>query len=128
MDELARADVPLAIGPTFGQPSKIELKNKTWTTPAILSKAGCRVSIITDSPVTEQPHLRFCAAMAIINGMEPFEALKAVTINPARHIGVEDRVGTLEVGKDADIVVTDGSIFELQTAILSVYINGAVVR
>ena len=127
VDELKKADVPLAVGPTFGQPSKIELKNKSWRTPAILNAAGCRVSIITDSPVTEQKHLRFCAAMAIESGMPEFDALRAITINPARHIGVQDRVGSLEVGKDADIVLTDGSLFSLQTRILSVWIDGEKV-
>ena len=127
VDELKKADVPLAVGPTFGQPSKIELKNKSWRTPAILNAAGCRVSIITDSPVTEQKHLRFCAAMAIESGMPEFDALRAITINPARHIGVQDRVGSLEVGKNADIVLTDGSLFSLQTRILSVWIDGEKV-
>ena len=126
-DELARANVPLAIGPTFGQPSKIELKHKSWQTPAILNAAGCQVSIITDSPVTQQSHLRFCAAMAIENGMPPFDALRAITINPARHIGVEDRVGSLEVGKDADVVLASGNIFELQSRILATYIDGTRV-
>jgi imidazolonepropionase-like amidohydrolase len=123
-DELARANVPLAIGPTFGQPSKIELKHKSWQTPAILNAAGCRVSIITDSPVTQQSHLRFCAAMAIANGMPQADALRCVTLNPARHIGVEDRVGSLEAGKDADIVLTDGSLFDMQAKIVAVYVDG----
>ena len=123
-DELAKAGVPLAIGPTFGQPSKIELKNKSWQTPVLLNAAGCRVSIITDSPVTQQSHLRFCAAMAIASGMSEADALRCITLNPARHIGVEDRVGSLEAGKDADIVLTDGSLFDIQTKILAVYIDG----
>ena len=124
VDELVRANVPLAIGPTDGQPSKIELENKSWQTPGILSRAGCQVSIITDSPVTMQSQLRLCAAMAIENGMDPHEALRAITINPARHIGVADRVGSLEVGKDADIILTDGSLFALQTHVVAVYIDG----
>ena len=124
VDELVKADVPLAIGPTFGQPSKIELQNKSWQTPVILNAAGCRVSIITDSPVTQQSHLRFCAAMAIASGMPGFDALRAITINPARHIGVQDRVGSLQAGKDADFVLTDGSIFEMQTRILSTWLDG----
>lgn len=124
VEELVRVDVPLAVGPSFGQPSKIELRHKSWQTPAILNAAGCRVSIITDSPVTQQSHLRFCAAMAIENGMPPFDALRAITVNPAHHIGVGDRVGSLEVGKDADIVLASGSLFALQTRILATYIDG----
>ncbi len=124
VEELVRADVPLAIGPTFGQPSKIELQNKSWETPVILNRAGCRVSIITDSPVTQQSHLRFCAAMAIASGMSEAAALRCITLNPARHIGVQDRVGSLEAGKDADIVLTDGSLFDMQAKIVGVYVNG----
>ena len=128
VDELVKADVPLAIGPTDGQPSKIELKNKSWETPGILAKAGCRVSIITDSPVTIQSHLRLCAALAIKSGMDRFDALKAITINPANHIGVQDRVGSLEPGKDADFILTDGCIFEIQTEIVATYIEGVKVE
>ena len=124
VDELVKADVPLAVGPTFGQPSKIELQNKSWRTPVLLNAAGCRVSIITDSPVTQQSHLRFCAAMAIASGMSEADALRCITLNPARHIGVEDRVGSLEVGKDADLVLTEGSLFDMRGRIVGVYING----
>lgn len=128
VDELVRANVPLAIGPTFGQPSKIELQHKSWETPGILNRAGCHVSIITDSPVTEQGHLRFCAAMAVESGMDPFEALKAITINPAEHIGVADRVGSIEVGKDADFMVTDGCLYALNTHVVATYIDGIRVK
>ncbi len=124
VDELVKANVPLAIGPTDGQPSKIELQHKSWQTPVLLNAAGCRVSIITDSPVTLQSHLRLCAGMAIANGMPEADALRAVTLNPARHIGVEDRVGSLEPGKDADLVLTDGSLFDLQTRIVETWIDG----
>ncbi len=127
VEELIKADLPLAIGPTDGHPSKIELRNKSWETPGILARAGCKVSIITDSPVTLQSNLRLCAAMAIRSGMDPFDAFRAITINPARHIGVEDRVGSLEVAKDADIVLADGSIFDLQTQIIATYISGVKV-
>ena len=124
VDELVKANVPLAIGPTDGQPSKIELQHKSWQTPVLLNAAGCRVSIITDSPVTLQSHLRLCAGMAIANGMPEADALRAVTLNPARHIGVEDRVGSLEAGKDADIVLTEGSLFDMRGKIAGVFVNG----
>lgn len=127
VDELVRANVPLAVGPTFGQPSKYELQHKSWETPGILSRAGCQVSIITDSPVTEQAHLRFCAAMAVESGMDPFEAFKAITLNPAKHIGIADRVGSLEVGKDADIVLMDGCLYSLSTHVVATYIGGVKV-
>ena len=126
-DELAKENLPLAVGPTLGHATKFELRHKSWETPGALSRAGCKVSIITDSPVIEQKHLPLCAALAVRSGMDPFEALKAITINPAHHIGLGARIGSIEVGKDADIVVADGSPFELQTRIVQVFIDGAAV-
>lgn len=124
-DLLAKEHLPMAVGPTFGNASKFELRKKTWETPAILDKAGCQVSIITDAPVTPLKYLPLCAGLAVHAGMDPFHALQAITIHPARHAGIEDRVGSLEVGKDADIVVMDGSCFEISTNVLHVFINGA---
>jgi imidazolonepropionase-like amidohydrolase len=89
-----------------------------------LQKAGCQVSIITDSPVIPQKYLPLCAGLAVKSGMDPFGALQAITINPAKHIGVADRVGSLEKGKDADIVITDGSPFEVSTTVKMVFIDG----
>lgn len=123
-EELAREQVPLAVGPSFGHATKFELRNKTWKTPAVLSQAGCQVSIITDAPVTPEHYLPLCAGLAVKAGMDPFEALKAITIHPARHIGVDDRVGSLEVGKDADLVITDGSPFEVFTNVKDVFVEG----
>ena len=123
-DKLAQAGVPLAVGPSLTHASKFELRNKTWDTPGVLSRAGCQVSIITDSPVIPQNYLALCAALAIRSGMDEFEALKAITINPARHIGVDGRLGSIERGKDADLVIADGSPFEIQTRIVRVYIDG----
>ena len=82
------------------------------------------MSIITDSPVIPHKYLPLCAGLAVKAGMDPFEALKAITINAARHIGIEDRVGSLEKGKDADIVITDGCPFEVSTNVKYVFING----
>ena len=123
-EELAKENVMLAVGPTLGHATKFELRNKSWTTPGILAAKGCHVSIITDSPVIPQKHLPLCAGLAVKAGMEPFQALQAITINPAEHIGVADRVGSLEVGKDADLVITDGCPFAVSTNVLAVYIDG----
>lgn len=126
VDELAgEKDVPMAVGPSLTFASKFELQNKSWSTPAVLTAAGCHVSIITDSSVIPQQYLPLCAGMAIKAGMDPFDALKAITINPAEHIGVADRVGSLEVGKDADLVITAGSPFEVLTEVKAVFIDGA---
>ncbi|NLG13417.1 MAG: amidohydrolase [Lentisphaerae bacterium] len=126
-DILAKEGFPVAIGPTFSSISKPELRNKSFTTPAELVAAGCKVSIITDSGVIPQQHLAMMAGMAIRSGLDPFEALKAVTINPARHIGCEERVGSIEPGKDADIVITEGNLFSLESKIIKVLIEGNTV-
>lgn len=122
--KLAGAGYPLAVGPSFGHATKFELRNKTFETPGILAAAGCHVSIITDSPVIPQHYLPLCAGLAVKSGMKPFDALKAITINAAEHIGVADRVGSIEVGKDADLVIADGSPFEVSTAVRAVMIDG----
>ena len=127
VDELVKIDVPLAVGPTLTNATKFELRNKSWTTPGILAAAGCQVSIITDSPVIPQEYLPICAGMAVKAGMDPFKALQAITINPAKHAGIADRVGSLEAGKDADIVITDGCPFEVSTNVECVIIDGKVV-
>ncbi len=124
--ELAKENVPLAVGPTLGHPSKYELQYKCWQTPGILAEAGCAVSIITDSPVIPQQHLPLCAGMAIKAGMDSFAALQAITINPARHLGISQRVGSLEPGKDADIVITDGSPFSVESIVCYVLCNGEI--
>ncbi len=125
VDELAKEkDVPMAVGPSLTFASKFELQNKSWATPGVLAKAGCHISIITDNSVIPQQYLPLCAGMAIKAGMDPFDALKAITLNPAEHIGVADRVGSLEIGKDADVVITAGSPFEVMTPVKAVFIDG----
>ena len=125
VDELAKEkDVPMAVGPSLTHASKFELQNKSWATPGVLAKAGCHVSIITDNSVIPQQYLPLCAGMAVKAGMDEFDALKAITINPAEHIGVADRVGSLELGKDADVVITAGCPFEVMTETRAVFIDG----
>ena len=123
-DLLAAEGLPMAVGPSLGHATKFELRKKTWETPAVLDRAGCRVSIITDAPVIPLRYLPLCAGFAVQAGMDPFHALQAITINPAMHGGIEDRVGSIEVGKDADIVVMDGSCFEISSKVCHVLIDG----
>ena len=86
------------------------------------------MSIITDADVIPQLYLPLCAGLAVKSGMDPFDALRAITINPAKHAGIEDRVGSLEAGKDADIVLTDGCPFEVSTTVKAVFVNGKPVE
>lgn len=126
-DDLAAEGFPVAIGPSFGHATKYELRNKSFDTPGILARAGCQVSIITDSPVIEGQYLALCAGRAIYSGMSEFDALKAITIHAAKHIGAEDRVGSIEEGKDADLVMIKGTPFAVDTRILYTIIDGNVV-
>ncbi len=104
-EELGKESYPAFVGPSFGSKTKIELANKSFATPGDLHKAGVNVSIITDAPVIPLQYLPLCAGLAASAGLEPEEAWKAITINPAKAVGVGDRVGSLEPGKDADIVI-----------------------
>ena len=128
VEELVKENLPLAVGPTFGHATKVELLNKSWTTPGILAKAGCHVSIISDAPVTPLHNLPLYAGMAMKAGMDPYDALRAITINAAEHIGVADRVGSLETGKDADLVICKGSPMEISGVVKYVFINGELVE
>ena len=104
-DELAEEGLPAFVGPTFGGKSKIELANKSFDTPKDLTNAGVKVSIITDAPVIPLQYLPMCAALAKNAGLDEEEAWKAITINPAQSTGIGDRVGSLEPGKDGDVVI-----------------------
>ncbi len=128
VEELRKEGYPVAVGPSFGHATKYELRNKTFETPGILANAGLQVSIITDSPVIPQNYLALCAGLAVKSGMEPHKALQAITINPAKHLGIEDRVGSLEVGKDADIVISDGDIMDSMTSVRYTFIDGEEIE
>ena len=125
--ELVKENYPMAVGPTLTHATKFELKDKSWDTPRVLSELGGQVSIITDSPVIPEQHLPLCASLAIKAGMDPFKALQAITINPAKHIGIEDRVGSLEVDKDGDVLICDKSLFDIDHEVKYVLINGKIV-
>lgn len=125
---IKEAKVPAIVGPTMSFNSKIELINKSFTTPSTLIKAGIKVAIMTDHPVIEIQYLPICAGIAAKEGNLTFEeALSTITINAAEILGVEDRIGSIEVGKDADIVILDGSPFDLSSNTLYTIINGQIV-
>jgi len=104
-DELAAEGLPAFVGPSLGSKTKIELVNKSFATPKHLADAGVKVSIITDSPVIPLQYLPMCAAMAVKEGLSEEDAWKAITINSAESTGIADRVGSLEPGKDGDVVI-----------------------
>ncbi len=128
VEELKAANVPAIVGPTLGNRAKYELKDMTFDTPGILAKAGIKVALMTDHPVIPLQYLPICAGLAVRHGMKEEDALKAITINAAEILGVGDRVGSLEVGKDADIVIWDGHPFETMTHVVKTLVNGETVH
>jgi imidazolonepropionase-like amidohydrolase len=127
-DILREENVSVITGPFLTDRSKIELRNQSAKAPGILSKAGIKTAIMTDHPCTPVQYLSLCAAVAVKEGMDETEALRAITINAAEIAGIDDRVGSLEVGKDADIIIIDGHPLELRSRVLYTIINGQVVK
>lgn len=126
-DELARRDIPVVIGPTLGARSKIETRDKTFKTPGICAKAGVMVCLMTDHPVIPIQYLPLCAGFAVKEGMSEEDAWKALTINPAKLLGISDRLGSIEPGKDADIVIWDGHPMEVRASVFATLIDGKLV-
>ena len=127
VEELVEEGYPVIVGPSLSERSKVELRNLTFDTAGILSNAGLEVSLTTDHSVIPIQYLPMCAGIAVKHGMKNDKALEAITINPARTLGIEDRVGSIEVGKDADIVIWDGNPLEIQSHVLFTIIDGKVV-
>ncbi len=125
--EVAASGYPAIIGPTMGSGSKIETKDMTWKTPLVLKEAGVKFAIMTDHPFTAIQYLPLCASLAVKAGLPEEDGLKAITISAAEILEVEDRIGSIEKGKDADIVIWDGHPFLVQSKVLTVYINGEKV-
>ena len=126
--ELAEEGRPCLVGPTLGNKSKFELKEKSWDTPRALVEAGAKIAIITDAPVIPLRYLPLCAGLAMQAGLPEEEAWKAVTINPAEIVGISSRVGSLESGKDADIVIYQGDpLRDVQCKTLATLIDGRLV-
>lgn len=123
-DILKEENAQAIIGPTFTSRSKVELKNRTFETPGILEKAGLEVALMTDHPVIPIEQLSLCAALSVKSGMSYEGALRAITINPAKILGLDNRVGSLEVGKDADIVIWTADPLTLESEVVMTFING----
>jgi imidazolonepropionase-like amidohydrolase len=126
-DEFVDRDVPAVVGPSISSASKYELRNITFETPGILHDAGVKVAIQTDAPVLPQQHLDVCVGLAVREGLPADVALDAVTTNAAEILGIEDRVGTLAEGTDADIAVWNGEFWRVDTRTQHVFVDGAHV-
>ena len=126
-DDLAKEGFPAIVGPDLSSRSKIEVQNVAFKTAGILHEAGVKVAITTDHPVSLIQSLPICAGFCVKSGMTVQEALRAITIHAAQICNVADRVGSLEVGKDADIAVFDGNPLEVFTETYCTLIDGDVV-
>jgi len=126
-DIIKRENLSAVVGPSFGHNTKFELKNKTFETPGVLNRAGVKVAIMTDHPVIPIESLPMAAALAVKSGMDPLEALKAITIYPAEILGMESRLGSIKAGKDGDLVLWDKNPLDIQAKVAVTIINGEVV-
>jgi imidazolonepropionase-like amidohydrolase len=127
-DELAIDGKAAIVGPSFGSRTKFELKNMTFDTPKVLHEAGIKIALMTDSPVIPLQFLSMCAGLAVKSGLPEEEGWKAITINAAEIAGISDRVGSLEEGKDADIVLFNGNpLKSLDHEVKATIIDGKLV-
>ncbi|MHA1227280.1 MAG: amidohydrolase [Candidatus Hodarchaeales archaeon] len=126
-DYIAKKDIPVVYGPTILWVSKQETINRSFKTPVILNKAGVKVALQTDS-LTPMLYFHLLPMFVIKEGMSREDALKCVTSNPAEILGIEDRVGSLEVGKDADIVIWSDDPFKFYSQVEKVFVNGEEVE
>lgn len=125
--ELKEAGVPAIVGPDMASRNKIEVQNMAFKTAGLLSQAGILTAITTDHPVSRIQFLPICAGLAVKAGMAMEEGLKAITIHAARICGVDDRTGSLAVGKDGDVAIFTGNPMEVFTRTLCTIIEGKIV-
>lgn len=118
----------IIVGPLLTDRSKIELKNLSFKAPKVLEQAGIEYAMMTDHPVTPEQYLPICTAVAVREGANEEGALKAITINAAKITGIADRVGSIEVGKDADIAVFSGHPFDFRSRCVLTLVNGKVAH
>jgi imidazolonepropionase-like amidohydrolase len=127
LNKIIESGAPAIVGPILTSKSKVETSNKSYATAGRLSRAGIKTAICTDHPIVHIGHLAMSAALAVKEGMDTMEALKAITINAAEIIGAGDRLGSIEQGKDADIAIFDGNPLQMYTTTLYTIIGGTVV-
>ncbi len=127
VDDVKTANFPVILGPHLTAKSKLEVQNLTFKTHKVLHDAGVLFSITTDHPVVLIQYLPLCAGLAVKEGLPLEEGLKAITINAAKICGVDKKLGSLKVGKDADIAIFSGNPMEVFTQTLYTIIDGKIV-
>lgn len=126
-EELASEGFPAIVGPSLSSRSKYEVRELDFKTPGVLKKEGVTVAITCDHPVTRIQYLPLCAGIAAREGLGEWNALRAITIDAAKICRVDDRIGSLKEGKDADIVIYDGNPLEIKGTALFTIVDGKIV-
>jgi imidazolonepropionase-like amidohydrolase len=126
-DVLAERNIPCIVGPLFTTRSKVELRERTLANPGRLANAGVLVALTTDHPVVPINFLVHQATLAVKEGMTRDDALRSITVNPAKMMGLGDRVGALRAGLDGDVVIWDGDPLVVMSRALLVFVNGVPV-
>ena len=126
-EEISRSGFPAIVGPSLASRSKLEVSESDFRTAGMLKKAGVKIALTTDHPVSRIQYLPMCAALAAREGLGEEAALRAITIDAAKICRVDSRVGSLKVGKDADIVIYSGSPLEIASKAIYTIINGQIV-
>jgi imidazolonepropionase-like amidohydrolase len=126
-DILAERDIPVIIGPLFTTRSKVEVRHRTLRSPGILARAGVKIAITTDHPVIPINFLVYQAALSVKDGLDPDTAIRALTVNPASMLGLDDKVGALKPGLDADVVMWSGDPLDVMNRAMRVFVRGREV-
>lgn len=126
-EKIAESGFPAIVGPSLASRNKKEVSQSDFKTAGILKKTGVTVAITTDHPVSRIQYLPLCAALAAKEGLGEYDALKAITINAAKICGVDNRLGSIKIGKDADFVIFEGSPFDIFSRVFVTIIDGKIV-
>lgn len=126
-EKIAESGFPAIVGPSLASRNKTEVSQSDFKTPGVLKKAGVRVALTTDHPVSRIQYLPVCAAFAAKEGLGVNDALRAITIDAAKICRVDERLGSLKVGKDGDIVIYKGSPLDIFSSVYATIINGKIV-
>ncbi|MFI6385974.1 amidohydrolase [Nonomuraea sp. NPDC050540] len=126
-DVLAERRIPVIIGPLFTSRTKVELRQRSLRNPGILARAGVELAITTDHPVVPIHFLVHQATLAVKEGLDRETALRSITVNPAKIMGLDDRVGALAPGLDGDVVIWSGDPLDVMSRALRVFVSGREV-
>mgnify|MGYP000006793709 CR=1 FL=1 len=127
IDKLKEVNFPIMVGPLFSFRTKDEVKNATYENPIELIRNGLNISVVSDHPFSNCEYLPIYVGLLVKYGMDYFDAIKTITINPAMALGIDNRVGSIESSKDGDLVIFDGDPLEISTKTLLTMINGRIV-